>query len=357
MEPYVDSLLTEMALMADDANLVHSIYLGGGTPSLLPAHLVEAVFQCIKDNYSLIDDCEITIEVNPGTVTANKIDAYLKHGVNRLSIGMQSAADQELILLNRIHRFEDVKNTVRTARDAGLKNISLDLMFGLPGQTIENWQYSLDRAIELRPNHLSLYSLTIEENTPLFRKNERGELPVIDPDLVADMLALAQEVLQQKGFSQYEISNWHQGRVETQCRHNLQYWKNLPYLGFGAGAHSYWKNCRFANVYGIADYINCVGRMDASKILEICRVENHENTPYQDMQDTMMLGLRLVEEGVSRKEFFQRYGCYPESVFSEEINRCKSKGLLMLDGENDSYKLTQRGVFLGNQVFLEFVEA
>ena len=230
-----------------------------------------------------------------------------------------------------------------------------DLMFGLPGQTIINWQYSLEQAIRLQPNHISLYSLTIEENTPLFFKYERGELPLIDPDLVADMYAFAIEYLPSEGYTQYEISNWHRGGIENQCRHNLQYWKNLPYVGIGAGAHSYWKNFRFANVRGIVDYFNCVARMVESKSADACREVSQQNTQYQDMQDTMMLGLRLVEQGVSRKEFLKRYGCEPESVFSDEIKRCVSKGLLKLDVANDRYKLTQRGVFLGNQVFLEFV--
>ena len=284
-----------------------------------------------------------------------KLDAYRELDINRLSIGMQTAVDQELILLNRIHRFEDVKKTVKTAKEAGFQNISLDLMFGLPGQTIIKWQYSLEQAVKLQPNHISLYSLTIEENTPLFFKYERGELPLIDPDLVADMYAFAIEYLPSEGYTQYEISNWHRGDIENQCRHNLQYWKNLPYLGFGAGAHSYWNNCRFANMRGIAEYINCVARIEETKSKDSCREEFHENTNYQDMQDTMMLGLRLVEQGVSRNEFLKRYGCEPESVFSDEIKRCVSKGLLMLDVENDRYKLTQRGVFLGNLVFLEFV--
>ena len=258
-------MMSELVLLTDKSKVVHSLYLGGGTPSLLPERLIGKVFQCVKENYSVTADCESTIEVNPGTVTAKKFDAYRQREINRLSIGMQSAVDQELILLNRIHRFEDVKKTVKISKEAGFQNISLDLMFGLPGQTMINWQYSLEQAIKLQPNHISLYSLTIEENTSLFFKYERGDLPLIDPDLVADMYEFAIELLQGEGFTQYEISNWYRGDVDNRCRHNMQYWKNLPYLGIGAGAHSYWRNCRFANVRGITDYINCVARMVESK--------------------------------------------------------------------------------------------
>jgi len=355
MEPYCDALLAELKLLVNQVVPVYSLYFGGGTPSLLPVNMIERLMFAIRNLCSLAEDCEITLEVNPGTVTNVKLATYQKLGINRLSIGMQSAVEGELTMLNRIHRFDDVKKTFQSARDVGINNISLDLMYGLPGQSLDHWKFSLKQATDLKPDHLSLYSLTIEENTPLYVRYSAGELPEIDPDLTADMYVYAQEFLHKAGFIQYEISNWNKAGEGFPSRHNLQYWKNLPYIGIGAGAHSYWDSVRYGNVTGIQEYIDCINDAALNGEISACRAEYAKNTEYQDMQDTMMLGLRLVQDGVSRTEFFNRYGSYPESVFGKEIERCIKKGLLLFDKSDDSYKLSSRAVFIGNQVFIEFV--
>ena len=330
------------------------MFFGGGTPSLLTPEQVEIVLATIQGHLLLDHDAEISLEANPGTVSPDSLAGYRQAGVNRLSLGVQSANPIELRLLDRIHNLQDVTNAVTWARQAGFDNLNLDLIFGLPGQTLENWQNSLKFATDLGVEHLSLYNLTIENGTALKRLVESGKVPQPDDDLAADMYEWAMDSLEQRGFMHYEISNWAIKRGETwlQCRHNLQYWRNQPYFGFGAGAHGYLFGRRTANVPGITTYIErCQnGRIEfpsgpaVESAVEISRRD--------EMQETMMVGLRLLQEGVSRAAFQTRFGVPIEQVFGAEIDELTRFGLIE---SGEVIRLTRRGCLVGNQVFMRFV--
>jgi oxygen-independent coproporphyrinogen-3 oxidase len=272
---------------------------------------------------------------------------------------MQSAHPDDLRLLERQHNFFDVDQAVRWARQAGFDNLNLDLIFGLPGQSIDRWGDTLERALGIGPEHLSLYSLTIEHGTPLQRRWARGMIPLVDDDLAAEMYELAMDRLDSAGFEQYEISNWARRAANERyaCRHNLQYWHNQPYLGFGAGAHGYAANTRTINVGGIRPFIERCAQTGgtvfpagpaARRAIPIDRTT--------EMQETMMVGLRLTQEGVSKCRFQKRFGQTLEECFGMEIQHMLAVGLLeWTPGEDQHLRLTRRGRLLGNQVFMQFV--
>jgi len=266
-------------------------------------------------------------------------------GVNRLSLGVQSVHEDELRLLGRIHSWEDAVGAVEAARAAGLENVNLDLIYGLPGQTLARWQETLEAALSLEPDHLSLYALTLEEGTPLQERVARGELPPPDDDAAAEMYEWAEARLARAGYVHYELSNW--ARAERYfCRHNLTYWYNEPYLGFGAGASSWWGGRRWTNVRHPEEYIRrlAAGQSVAEEVEEI--------GPRLEMGETMMMGLRLVN-GVSDARFRARFGVGLADVFGEALARLSDLGLLEWDGQ--TARLTPRGRLLGNWVFREFV--
>ncbi len=341
---------------------VHTVFFGGGTPSLLPLAVFSAIFQTIRQKYTLVGaeggsgEPEISVEANPGTVTLEYLRGLRDLGVNRLSLGMQSAHPDDLRLLERQHDFFDVSQAVRWARAAGFENLSLDLMFALPGQPLERWQNTLDAAIGLQPEHLSLYNLGIEPGTPLEKRFRRGLIPLVEDDLAADQYEAAIARLANAGYAQYEISNWTKpGRA---CIHNLQYWRNLPYLGIGAGAHGSAAGVRTANVGGIRPYIE---RCEAGKpegksaafptspATRRCLTISRRT----EMQETMMVGLRLTQEGINADRFAVRFQIRPEEAFPKEVNYLLKVGLL--EWHADCLRLTPRGVLMGNQVFLQFV--
>ncbi len=241
---YMDALdmeIHKVAQSASQAYPIHSIFFGGGTPSLIPADRLEKTLSQIRDHFPLTPDLEMTLEANPGTVSPDYLRRLRQVGFNRISFGMQSARPDELRLLERQHTTFDVIDAVRWSREVGFDNLSLDLIFNLPFQTLADWQLSVETAISLQPEHLSLYALTIEEGTPLFRMRRKGLVAEPDDDLAADMYEWASQRLGDAGFEQYEISNWARRGGDGEllaCRHNLQYWKDRPYFGFGAGAHA-----------------------------------------------------------------------------------------------------------------------
>src|SRR4030043_1175384 len=243
--------ITYLSSLSNDPILVGTIYFGGGTPSLLPIRDLENILSSIQNHFNLDEPIEISLEANPGTVSKKFLQEINSLGVNRLSLGMQSSNQDELDLLERQHRYVDIINAVEWARATGLKNVNLDLIFGLPEQSVETWMVNLESALSLNPEHLSLYALTIEVNTPIYRKVKTGIFPEPDQDVVADMYESASERLADAGFVQYEISNWalcdKSGGLYA-CEHNLQYWRNLPYLGLGAGAHGFIKHQRTINI-------------------------------------------------------------------------------------------------------------
>ena len=360
---FTQALCREIQLLAESAKAtlpVRTIFFGGGTPSLMPFSELEQVFSFLRHYFDLLPGAEITLEANPGTVSLSYLAGLVRLGVNRLSLGMQSAIPAELRLLEREHEFSEVVQAVAWARRAGFENLNLDLIFGLPFQTLPTWQETLDNALALQPDHFSLYALTLEHGTPMQHQVEQNLLPAPDPDLAADMYEFAAERLDQAGFFQYEISNWarlNRGGGSMVCRHNLQYWRNQPYLGFGAGAHGYANAVRTANVLAPSVYVQRCLEGDVQVFprtpatAEAIQVERSA-----EIAETMMMGLRLVQEGVSNRAFQERFGQSLEEVFGEAIKRLQNLGLLEWAGSNgDILRLSPQGHLLGNQVFMEFV--
>jgi oxygen-independent coproporphyrinogen-3 oxidase len=356
---YVRALCSEIETLASNSEgrlLVHTLYFGGGTPSLLPAAELERILYTLHTNFDLLPEAEITLEANPGTLSPTYLREIHSLGVNRLSLGMQSAHPFELRLLERQHTYEDVIHSVTWARQAGFDNLNLDLIFGMPEQALENWQNNLSLAIDLHPEHLSLYALTLEHDTPFGRWAERGLLSEPDPDLAADMYEWATERLEQVGYAQYEISNW----GSKMCQHNLQYWRNLPYLGFGAGAHGYVASIRTANVLSPVIYLQRLLNMERAPSPPFPMTPATQTAQPVDrlaeIAETMMMGLRLTQEGVSNTTFRQRFGQSLQEIFARPIERLIHLGLLEWAGKDqNTLRLTPHGRLLGNQVFVEFI--
>jgi len=359
---YLHSLVKEIRFVGDlvgkGQESVGSIYIGGGTPSLLRAQQVAEIIDEVANQFVVAEHAEVTLEANPGTTQALDFAGLLGAGVNRLSLGAQSFVEKELIALGRIHTVDQIKRSFVQAREAGFNNISLDLIFGIPGQTLQTWQSSLEAVLALRPEHLSLYSLILEDGTPLFERVKEGSVCLPDSDLVADMYLLARDLLLRTGFVHYEISNW--AREENlESAHNKVYWRNQPYHAFGTGAHRRFNDYRTSNVENTIEYIR---RMMTDQPLEPHSIspataEVLEITPEISMQETMMLGLRLVREGVSEREFFERYQQQMSYVFAKEIRHILARGLVeWVESTNGrALRLTQAGMMIGNQAFMEFV--
>jgi oxygen-independent coproporphyrinogen-3 oxidase len=325
---------------------VATLYVGGGTPTVLPISYVESILGAACRTFAVDADAEISLEANPGTVDADKLGNFLALGVNRLSLGIQSFDDRELRLLGRIHSAAEATTVFRAARQVGWRNVNLDLLYGLPLQPLAAWRSSLEQAIDLQPDHLSLYALTVEAGTPLAAAIDCGELPAPDPDLAADMYELAQDALAAAGYVHYEISNWARG-PEFCCRHNLTYWRNEPYLGLGAGAHSWLGGRRWSNTSVPAAY--------AAQVLRGEHPLASQETIDRDLEigETMMLGLRLLDEGVPFERFRRRFGIDLERRFAGELADLARLGLIETDTQR--VRLTARGRLLGNQVFLRFL--
>lgn len=361
MPAYFAALISELRHQANNLQdlppRVDTIFFGGGTPSLLKAEWTGDLIDCIRNEYGLAEHAEISLEANPGTLSPRFTAKLLEAGVNRLSIGVQSFIEDELSLLGRIHNASQAVESVRYARQAGFANISLDLMFGIPGQSLANWQANLQEALALKPDHLSLYSLILEPGTQLFDEVQSGKLEPVSEDLGADMFELAMDMLAEAGFSHYEISNWSSGE-SFEAQHNKIYWKNQPYLGVGAGAHSSVNGLRVANSPSIEDHINRINSIKSGEKESFpAAVETLRLDPYTMQQETMMLGMRLTREGVSADAFKKRYGKAIQDVFPRELEHILARKLVewrtFPDGPH--LVLTRDGILLGNQVFQEFV--
>ncbi len=352
-KPYVKALSREISYLArlSGPEAGESLYFGGGTPSLLPSELVRAIVESVRENFGLLPGAEITLEANPGTVDKAFLEALLDIGINRLSLGAQSFNEDELSLLGRIHSPEEIEKAFMEAREAGFRNINLDLIYGLPAQSLDSWRTTLEKALELDPEHLSLYALTLEEGVPLAQKVASGELPAPDEDLAADMYCLAEELLEKAGYEHYEISNW--AKPGFACRHNIRYWLNLPYFGFGAGAHSFQWGMRWQNVLDPREYISILSAPEATGFPSPVASEVEKITPTIEMAETIFLGLRLVKEGVSFERFYRRFGMDLRELYGSQIEELVELGLLEVDDER--IRLSPRGRLLGNEVFQRFV--
>jgi oxygen-independent coproporphyrinogen-3 oxidase len=387
---YVEALRVEIASLSRSAGsrlAAHTIFLGGGTPSLLSIADLERIFQTLHDCFEIQPEAEITLEANPGTLSPEYLRDLRSLGVNRLSLGMQSAHPGELRLLERTHDYRDVIQAVTWARKAAFDNLNLDLIFGLPEQKLQAWQSSLELALGLSPEHFSLYALSLEHGTPLKRWASRGLVSAPDPDLAAEMYEWASQKLIQSGYAQYEISNWASSRSDESkgsnrllaCLHNMQYWRNLPYLGLGAGAHGYAAGVRTANVLSPQEYIRRLWKSE-HRILEnkfpitAATQSVQEIDQATEIGETMMMGLRLTLEGVPEAIFHARFGSSLKEAFAPQIERLRGLGLLewieagpgwiaprWIPASGDYsptpplLRLTERGRLLGNQVFVEFI--
>jgi oxygen-independent coproporphyrinogen-3 oxidase len=363
---YVQALCREAEYAAQaSANKlpIHTIFFGGGTPSMLPLSGIEQIITTIGDEFLVQSDAEITLEANPGTLSLEFLRGLISMGINRISIGMQSALEKELRLLGRIHTFGEVIQCVEWARLAGFDNLNLDLIYGLPFQSIDDWSGSMGSALGLQPEHFSLYALTLEEETPMAQWVKQGLLAEQDADLAADMYELAGARLEKAGYESYEISNWasydHAGRSYA-CRHNLQYWRGKPYLGFGAGAHGYANHTRTVNVLTPMAYIQKMGSDIDPRICDFpvspAASEYTILSPQEEMGEYMMMGLRLTQEGVADKDFTERFGQSLVQSYDSKIQRFIKLGLLeWVDESNRRLRLTIKGRLLGNQVFCEFI--
>ncbi len=357
--------LEHLSRSAPEQINIHTIYFGGGTPSLMPAKLVGQILQTTREFFNLSPTPEVTLEANPGTLSADYLIRIGELGVNRLSLGMQSALQPELTLLDRQHTFRDVVQAAEWAGQAGINNLNLDLIFGLPRQNLADWLNSLEAALELRPQHLSLYALTLEHGTPLLHAITRGRLPEPDPDLAADMYEAARDQLRMAGFAHYEISNWARAADNGEafaCQHNLQYWRTMSYLGVGAGAHGFIHNNRTVNVATPRAYISRLehaaeaSNSPAKFPSTPATIEIQYIGQETEIGEMMMMGLRLVEEGVNNVDFERRYGISLQAKFKPQIEQLVELGLLeWVEEQEQRLRLTTKGQLLGNRVFAEFI--
>ena len=360
-ERYVEALAQEIRLAGRRARLAdgtprrcRTIFFGGGTPSLLTAEQVDGLLREARSAFAVSDDAEITLEANPGALEYGRLDALHAVGVNRLSMGAQSFDANLLRWMGRIHSPAEIETAFASARQAGFTSVNLDFIFALPNQSLATWADTLERALALGPEHLSLYSLIVEEGTPLFAWVRDGRVLPTDDDTAADMYEYAQQRLAAAGYGQYEISNW--AKPGHECRHNLTYWRNLPYIGLGAGAHSSFAGHRFAEARPIAGYISRVratvagdyGESSDAALPAGAIVSDEVIPPALEMAETAICGLRL-NDGISRAEFAARFGRTFEHVFNERL--AEVRDLALIETVGDRVRLTEHGRLLGNEVF------
>lgn len=349
-ERYVEALCKEIRSYQAEAGEyeLKTIYFGGGTPSVLNSVQIEMLLQAVRDTFFVdMSAAEITMEANPGTVTKERLEAYRQLGVNRLSIGVQSARDEELQLLGRIHTFSEAKQCYFWAREAGFTNISLDVISALPGQTLSDYKETLEELIALNPEHISSYSLIIEEKTPFYElysegKEKEGDLP--DEETDRQMYAYTKKRLQEAGYERYEISNYAKPGFES--RHNSSYWTGIPYIGAGLGASSLFTNARYHNESDLQTYLKAVQEG------EDIRRDIERLVAAEQMEEFMMLGLRMMK-GVSRAKFQRRFGCAMETVYGQALKKLERNGLITVS--EDTVALTEMGIDVSNQVFIEFI--
>lgn len=318
-----------------------TVYFGGGTPSLLTPEQVGAILKTVREKFDIDADAEITMEMNPATVTPETLAAYRDLGIHRASFGVQTFNDRDLKLLARGHDANDARETYRLLREAGFTNVSFDLIAGLPGQTIEDWSRNLDEAIAMAPEHLSLYLLEIHEATPLAEQLRSGRRPLPDEDLAADMYEMMIDRLTAAGYRQYEISNF--ARQGYESRHNTKYWRLEPVYGFGVSAHSFDGRERYANERDTARYVEMI---ETEGTAEVMREE------IDLASETAFLGLRL-EDGLDLTKYSELFGFNPLEKYSTDLEQFSDAGLIDISGER--LRLTRRGKLNSNEVFALFV--
>ena len=336
-DEYISALLREME--KHQGTEFDTVFIGGGTPSVLSYKQIERVCDGIKHSFKLSPNLEWTMEINPGTITEEKIQAMKDGGVNRVSVGVQSFNDNELEAVGRIHRSKSAYDTVTAIHNAGFSNISIDLMESLPYQTDDSFKHSLEVAMSLPISHISVYSLIIEDGTPIKEKYDNGIYALPDEDSDRDLYKYTGEYLKQNGFSRYEISNYAKAGFES--KHNLKYWNCDEYIGIGLGAHSYNDGVRSYNTAVLEEYISGITTVDENIL-----------TKDDKMGEFMMLGLRKAE-GIDKNEFYRRFDVYPDEIWKSQLD--KFIALKLMKEENGAYSLTQRGIDISNSIMCEFL--
>lgn len=347
---YVDALLEEIRGFDEPEGYeVVTVFFGGGTPSILPGQAIFRIMEALREKFSFRKGAEITLEANPGTVDKEKLSFYKKAGINRLSFGLQSADAEELKKLGRIHTWEKFLESFQLAREAGFSNINVDLMSALPGQTKESWEKTLRQVLALQPEHISAYSLIIEEGTPFYQLYEKdverrdaGEEPELIPSEEEEraMYEATGRILKEQGYLHYEISNY--AKPGCECRHNLGYWQRRDYLGFGLGASTLLNPVRYKNTEDLEAYLGG----------DFSKKEFFVLTKDNQIEETMFLGLRVLE-GVSKEQFREQFSCELRVVYRKELEKLEKEGLL--EEEGDFVRLTGRGIDLSNPVLAEFL--
>lgn len=362
-DAYVDRLLEEIRTSGPDYSgcSVNSIFIGGGTPSILESEQIERLSDALHRNFHISEHAEFSMECNPGTLTREKAETMRRAGINRISLGLQSACNAELKSLGRIHTFEDFLLSFSFAREAGFSNINVDLMFALPGQSAESWEETLRRTAQLRPEHISAYSLILGEGTDFYQRyhederlRERGEEPEFLPSEEEErrMYGRTEDFLRGRGYRRYEISNY--ARPGYECRHNIGYWVGTEYLGLGLGASSLIGNVRFRNTDILEKYLktDSAGAKNSRGEHGFFRCEEERRGRKEEMEEFLFLGLRMTR-GISRQDFRERFGFMPEDVYGDVFQTLKNDGLL--DTAEGRIFLTKRGVDVSNMVFAQFL--
>ncbi len=341
---YMEALQKEIKEKATEYSewCVDTIFIGGGTPTSVPYETIVQLMETVGNAFHLEKDCEITMECNPGTVTKEAFFAYVAAGINRLSIGLQSADNGLLKTLGRIHTYEQFLDTFIWAREAGFKNINVDIMSGLPGQTLKQYEDTLRKVTGLGVEHISAYSLIVEEGTPFYKLYEEDKLTLPDEETEREMYYLTKAVLNEAGLERYEISNY--AKKGCECRHNVRYWVRRDYLGLGLGAASFIADTRYKNTEWLDEYLL------ENKYMEKTEVQNLSKA--ECMEEFMFLGLRMTE-GVSKAKFLENFGTGMESVYGSVLLKLKEQGLIQEDG--DSVFLTEYGLDVSNRVWVEFL--
>lgn len=357
-EAYTEQLIREIEVQGACCReyQVKTVFIGGGTPSVMEPYLIRDIMQALNRNFDIAGDAEITIEVNPGTLLQNKLHIYRAAGINRLSIGLQSADNQELKDLGRIHTFEEFLKSYQCARMVGFPDINVDLMSSIPGQTLESFKNTLKKVTMLKPEHISAYSLIIEEGTPFWDHYGPGRAgttsfpPLPDEDTENRIYHLTRTFLGEQGYGRYEISNY--AKPGHECRHNIGYWTEVPYLGLGLGASSYLGGCRFSNTGDMDMYLGLDFAGTPEESLEQLHGPLQELSREARMEEFMFLGLRLTK-GVSEIDFVAMFGIKLETVFGPVIDHLISNGLMEKNGVRLS--LTEWGMDVSNYVLGEFL--
>ena len=342
---YAASLIREIRAYAEAAAdcTVTSVFLGGGTPSIMPPSQLRSVFHALLDSFRIAPDAEISMEMNPGTVNEGNL-SFIFDYVNRVSLGVQSFRDEELLLLGRIHSAEQAVRSIELLRKSGVKNLNLDLMSGIPAQTAKSWEETLRRALEFEPEHISAYSLIVEEGTEFRKRQKAGKLSLPDEETEREMYRISGEILEGAGLLQYEFSNY--AREGFRCRHNVRYWKRGDYLGLGLGAASLFDGKRWHNTRNLEHYF--AHSADPGQI--VCELEQLDKRA--EIEEFLFLGLRM-RDGVSEAEFRQAFGLELRDIYGEVIDRQTGEGLLA--AEEERIFLTPRGIDISNVVLADYL--